>query len=62
MTNCLRMVDKKVDNLENQSGVNDFSSFKSLLAMSCRCMVFKKRIVYLCLAMWGMVPWRLGSE
>ena len=51
MTNCLRTVDKKVDNPENQSHprlilwIVDFlvnrrveSSFKSLLAMRSGCM------------------------
>ena len=39
MTNCLRTADKKVDNQRISLGL--MSSFKSLLAMRCGCMVLK---------------------
>ena len=39
MTNCLRTVDKKVDNQRISLGLS--SSFESLLAMRCGCMVLK---------------------
>ena len=39
MTNCLRTVDKKVDNQRISLGLT--SSFESSLAMRCGCMVLK---------------------